>query len=217
MDNSLYCVLCRIDKTQTSSMSFCSRFLSSSSAAVDGTHTYDEHNDPAPLHSPISSTASTLTGSEDSPPTHCLLARSTQHSSQTQVITPIYSLSSEPSRVSGGLKISSPRVVGCLEKSQHRVNRSHKLGSLRQQDGVKTGLPHTPLASQQGHPVPNNLHHFPLKSSPSHSSVDIKSTVTTSSEIDFRNNLASLDADIARLQMQFKVARQSHTEPIIPV
>ena len=35
---------------------------------------------------------------------------------------------------------------------------------------------------------------------------DVQSTLTTSSELEFRKDLASLDADIARLQMQFRVA-----------
>lgn len=54
----------------------------------------------------------------------------------------------------------------------------------------------------------SDYHLYPLKTSSSLSS-NAESRVTTSSEIDFRNNLATLDADIARLQMQFKVALQS--------
>ena len=37
---------------------------------------------------------------------------------------------------------------------------------------------------------------------------DVRSSVTTASELDFRRELATLDADIARLQVQFKVALQ---------
>ncbi len=37
---------------------------------------------------------------------------------------------------------------------------------------------------------------------------DLQSMLTTSSEIEFQRDLASLDADIARLQIQFKVALQ---------
>lgn len=40
------------------------------------------------------------------------------------------------------------------------------------------------------------------------SSADARSSVTTSSELDFRKDLATLDADIARLQVQFQVALQ---------
>ena len=40
------------------------------------------------------------------------------------------------------------------------------------------------------------------------SSVGVKSSRTTASEMDFRNDLASLDANIERLQTQLKVALQ---------
>ena len=39
------------------------------------------------------------------------------------------------------------------------------------------------------------------------------SVLTTSSEVEFRRDLASLDADIARLQMQFRVAMQRQPRP----
>lgn len=39
--------------------------------------------------------------------------------------------------------------------------------------------------------------------------IDAQSSVTTSSEVEFRKDLASLDADIARLQIQFRVALQT--------
>lgn len=49
---------------------------------------------------------------------------------------------------------------------------------------------------------------YVLKSATSNQSNvdDVRSTLTTSSELEFRQDLASLDADIARLQMQFRVA-----------
>ena len=42
---------------------------------------------------------------------------------------------------------------------------------------------------------------------------DTRSVLTTSSEVEFRRDLASLDADIARLQMQFRVAMQRQPQP----
>ena len=51
---------------------------------------------------------------------------------------------------------------------------------------------------------------FSLRSATSsQSNVDVQSTLTTSSELEFRKDLASLDADIARLQMQFRVAEHN--------
>ena len=51
---------------------------------------------------------------------------------------------------------------------------------------------------------------FTLRSATSsRSNVDVQSTLTTSSELEFRKDLASLDADIARLQMQFRVAEHN--------
>jgi len=41
---------------------------------------------------------------------------------------------------------------------------------------------------------------------------DIRSSMTTASELDFRKELAGLDADIARLQVQFRVALQPTQE-----
>lgn len=40
--------------------------------------------------------------------------------------------------------------------------------------------------------------------------VDLHSMLTTSTEAEFQRDLASLDAEIARLQIQFKVAFQDH-------
>ena len=37
---------------------------------------------------------------------------------------------------------------------------------------------------------------------------DVRSSLTTASEVDFRKDLATLDADIARLQVQFRIALQ---------
>ena len=53
-------------------------------------------------------------------------------------------------------------------------------------------------------------HHFSEPFSPRStvlSNADIQSTLTSSSELEFRKDLATLDADIARLQMQFRIAR----------
>lgn len=41
--------------------------------------------------------------------------------------------------------------------------------------------------------------------------VDLQSMLTTSSEVDFQRDLATLDADIERLQMQFRIAVQQHS------
>ena len=36
-----------------------------------------------------------------------------------------------------------------------------------------------------------------------------QTSLTAASEVEFRNNLAILDADIAKLQLQFKIAKSS--------
>lgn len=163
---------------------------------------------------PRSASSSTMTGDEDIcslPPPH---PASLHLSPQTHVITPLHSsfTGTSPSLLSVGGRAPrnpAPRVDyfgrpgsqgGSREKS------SNKTGKPRRQS--RTRLPkHLSETLERSYATGPN-YHYPLESSPSYSSVDVKSTVTTSSEIDFRNNLASLDADIARLQMQFKVARQ---------
>lgn len=42
--------------------------------------------------------------------------------------------------------------------------------------------------------------------------IDVQSSVTTSSEMEFRKDLESLDSDIARLQIQFRVALQTSSQ-----
>ena len=49
--------------------------------------------------------------------------------------------------------------------------------------------------------------------SPRSATSDLQSTLTSSSELEFRKDLASLDADIARLQMQFRVAGHPEHTP----
>lgn len=65
-----------------------------------------------------------------------------------------------------------------------------------------------PKPSSSEHNSHGAYHPTILRSAtPSQSNVDdVQSTLTTSSELEFRKDLASLDADIARLQMQFRVA-----------
>lgn len=67
-----------------------------------------------------------------------------------------------------------------------------------------------PKPSSSEHDMHGTYHptgSYVLKSATSNqSNVDVRSTLTTSSELEFRQDLASLDADIARLQMQFRVA-----------
>ena len=101
-------------------------------------------------------------------------------------------------------------------------------------DGPVGGGSSTSDTSQHGHTPPihtlhvltpeimsteNHHHKLPFSQAPTStggrglhysmpSSVDVKSSVTTCSELDFRKDLASLDANIARLQVQFKVALQ---------
>ena len=176
------------------------RFLAASSELGNNISYKGHQGSP---HSLDSSTTSTVTGSEEIGPLRD--PGSTQHS-QMQVITPLYSLATSSSSVSVGgsqmLRLPSPQVSHPGSPRTKEVPEiSPKLG--------RGGL--SGRHSQSIRPTSNHSgrHHYMLKSSPSHSSVDVKSTVTTSSEIDFRNNLANLDADIARLQMQFKVARQS--------
>ena len=61
----------------------------------------------------------------------------------------------------------------------------------------------TSPSSQSG-----SLEHPSLLDSSMSSFTDVRSSMTTNSELDFRKDLASLDSDIARLQVQFKVALQ---------
>ncbi len=97
----------------------------------------------------------------------------------------------EEGRGGGGVGRNSERE-GCVASSTQAVPSFQKSSFSKQSGGYQF---------------------YPLNStSPSQSqssSAGIMSSVTTASEIDFRNNLATLDSDIARLQMQFKVALQS--------
>ena len=73
---------------------------------------------------------------------------------------------------------------------------------------------HTPSDhSQQSFPLTGKDVSYGKGSSPQTSvtsrGIDAQSSVTTSSEVEFRKDLASLDADIARLQIQFRVALQT--------
>lgn len=185
------------------------RYLASGSGGDSSTH--GEGVDDPP-HSATSSTTSTVTGEEeDIPP---LPLPHPRLSAQTQVITPLYSLTSSSPSLSSGSERAQRNPAPCVGEfgspgerglRDRKEKWSHKTGKPRRK-GRTSSPKHL---SEEGYDIEFNYHHhYPLKSSPSYSSVDAKSTVTTSSEIDFRNNLASLDADIARLQMQFQVARQ---------
>ncbi len=135
--------------------------------------------------SSISSVSSTITEGEYNPP------KSPTH---FDVITPLCSNSN-----------SSDSYTYPQKSVTNSPNHIYK-------EGGSPSETHSNTYSQPQSEAFNKHRHYPgthqLKSTLSHSSIDVKSTVTTASEIDFRNDLASLDANIARLQTQFRVALQ---------
>ena len=155
-------------------------------------------------------------------------ATSSELSSKLKVITPLQSLrggSSPPSLNSLGgsctlqVKPWAKSGLGDAygEESKDRVEEG-SLGKTStrvvKEDGYVTSSSIPGFGKKTTFSERSGYQLYPLNStspsqSQSPSSVGAKSSVTTASEIDFRNNLATLDADIARLQMQFKVALQS--------
>lgn len=80
---------------------------------------------------------------------------------------------------------------------------------VRPPNAVKHHRHHKRQLFPPGSVSPGNGFGYPVKSAAfSSSSADARSSVTTSSELDFRKDLACLDTDIARLQAQFRVALQ---------
>ena len=75
-----------------------------------------------------------------------------------------------------------------------------------QRDGCDTSLKcNIQLTSSTSMPVKKDPNSLPFKTTSSISLTDLSNT-TTPSEIDFRNSLANLDANLARLQLNFKIA-----------
>lgn len=169
----------------------------------------------------ITSPTSTLTEDEEDPAHHLHPlphSPSTEMSSKMKVITPLYSLSSS----------SNQSLASVLAPPKKPDNTGARSGTVVEKDGTSSAS-----SSQTSELAPTSVHQqslkkeqrgdmlpgkyayqlYPLESTPSQSScTDVKSSVsTTTSEVDFRNNLASLDADIARLQMQLKVAALQHS------
>lgn len=165
-----------------------SRFLAACSEAVGNRSRKSSSSSYTSVDSVISSSGTTVTANEQMPFSSPLIE-------EGGVITPLFSAAStNPSSTAFRFRAKEGLQV------EHKTMKSQKVESIpasHAQQGTST-RPHYQL--------------YPLKQSPA-PSADGKSTttsvLTTSSEIDFRNNLATLDADIARLQMQFKVARQS--------
>ena len=98
-----------------------------------------------------------------------------------------------------------------------QLRTAHEEVPLSQQSGIE--VEHTVLHTAASHRVnqaPALRNSSPKSTVSSWSGVgatnltstDLQSVLTTSSEVEFRRDLASLDADIARLQMQFRVAMQ---------
>ena len=137
--------------------------------------------------SPGSVSSVTVTGDEEQGT--LLPAARTESLPQINVITPLYShtSSSVTSETSGRREAQETGLTG--------------LGSVEREESE----PQQRAAGMQ-----YDYQLYPLNPTSSRTSVttDVRSNTTTTSEVDFRNNLASLDADIARLQMQFKVALQ---------
>ena len=57
---------------------------------------------------------------------------------------------------------------------------------------------------------PSDQSHDRSEAPPPSSAAQLGSTLTTSSEVEFRQDLASLDANIARLQTHFRIAMHTH-------
>ena len=72
-------------------------------------------------------------------------------------------------------------------------------------EGSRTSLQRK--RSSQVRPVGSNA--SPISSRSNVTGVDQQSAITTSSEVEFQKDLACLDADIARLQIQFRVIMQA--------
>lgn len=161
---------------------FLYRFLAACSEAAGSGSRKSSSSSYTSVHSIVSSSGTTVTANEQMPLSSPLIGGG--------VITPLFSATStNPS--SAAFRFRAKEGV----QAEHKAMKSQKVESIKAPQSTR---PHYQL--------------YPLKQSPT-PSADAKSTttsvLTTSSEIDFRNNLATLDADIARLQMQFKVARQS--------
>ena len=57
---------------------------------------------------------------------------------------------------------------------------------------------------------PSDQSHDRSEAPPPSSAAQLGSTLTTSSEVEFRQDLATLDANIARLQTHFRIAMHTH-------
>lgn len=141
---------------------------------------------------------STVTGDEGAAP----FPPRTELSSQINVITPLYS--TNPSSSSSSSSLANVSALQHQDSNSQIRARGRSLDKSQAPAGTQSSENQPRIAGEYGYQL------YPLNPTSSRSSVatDVKSSVTTSSEVDFRNNLASLDADIARLQMQFKVALQ---------
>ena len=168
------------------SISYLCRFLAE--AAGSRSRKSSSSSSYTSVHSTISSSRTILTANDQMPLTSPLI--------EGGVITPLFSAAStNPSSTTFRFRVKEG------VQAKHETRQSQRVGPIP--------------TSQQGSIHQPHYQLYPKKQSPAHSA-DAKSTtmsvLTTSSEIDFRNNLATLDADIARLQMQFKVARQSSSQ-----
>lgn len=157
--------------------------------------------------SPSSST-STLTGIADGEEDNDDIKRPPLTEPFQAVISPLHSLSTSVGLLGGGgTRVSPSLQLGTMGRSESK-DSSGQTGTTGQTETAFTSSEPFLKPTYSLYPLKAGPSFSSSSSSPSLISADVKSTVTTSSEIEFRNNLASLDADIARLQMQFKVARQ---------
>ena len=109
--------------------------------------------------------------------------------------------------VSGDIDLHKERLVeGSSVKDQPRSSKSHDL-TTRSED-LNHLKAHRDLPPKGGDEVKGRWVQSPSRSTLSSLRTSITGTScrTTASEAEFRSDLASLDADIARLQMQFRVA-----------
>ena len=158
----------------------------------------------------LPSVSSTVSGDEDPVAAGTYLAAKTDLSPQMKVITPLYSnLGSNPS--SPPSSVSTVVLNDPESSSREKATEQSLVGKDPQTSGLKAEQSSSSFQEHVGPTGQFSYQLYPLDSTPSCCSgaTEARSSVTTASEIDFRNNLACLDADIARLQMQFQVALQS--------
>ena len=106
----------------------------------------------------------------------------------------------------------SPRHRTSTTNGQSRGDTSSLSGSspYQKKQANSLVLSFSPSSSAAGEDL--DIGHNRLGRVQVPSLTDVRSSMTTASELDFRKELASLDADIARLQVQFRVALQPSQE-----